>query len=56
MTRFISRQVVSTRSPKIKVDAGLSVGRYRFQLTVIDAAGNRSKPARLTVTIKPVTR
>jgi len=53
MTRFVTRRVVRSRSPEVVVDAGLAVGRHQFQLTAIDAAGNRSKPARVTITVQP---
>lgn len=44
MARFAINQPITTREPSVTVDAGLTVGRHRFQLEVIDSAGNRSRP------------
>ena len=51
MADFRDQQKFETREPFIKVDPGLPVGRYRFQLTVVDNDGNRSKAALLNVEI-----
>ena len=43
MTAFAYNQPIVTLKPGIQVD-GLKTGVYRFQLRVIDDAGNVSKP------------
>ena len=52
MVDFTRTQRIQTDEPQVKVDAGLKEGRYVFQLTVIDRAGNSSKPARINVEVK----
>ncbi len=52
----VSGRIKRTRHPLLLVDAGLPVGRHRFQLIVVDAAGNRSKPAEVTVVISRAAR
>ncbi|QSA98403.1 hypothetical protein [Methylococcus sp. EFPC2] len=42
MARFRINEPITTREPSIVVDAGLDAGVHRFQLEVLDAAGNRS--------------
>ncbi len=51
MVDFRRRKRVGSRDASIKVDPGLPVGRYTFQLTAFDEAGNKSKPARIRVEI-----
>jgi hypothetical protein len=51
MPDFRDRQKFKTSEPFIRVDAGLPVGRYQFQLTVVDDQGNSSKPALLNLEI-----
>lgn len=43
--KFELNKPIETRVPSIVVDGSLEPGRNRFMLEVIDAAGNRSKPA-----------
>jgi hypothetical protein len=52
MVDFTRATRVETDEPVIKVDPGLKEGRYVFQLTVIDQAGNKSRPAQMKVEIK----
>ncbi len=52
MVDFRKSKRVTTPKPFIKVNAGLPAGRYIFQLTVVDGAGNKSKPARIKIEIK----
>lgn len=52
MTRFVRARPVQTRRSSVVVDGGLRPGRYRFQLEVMDSAGNLSKPAILTVSVQ----
>lgn len=51
MVDFRSISSVETSQAAIKVDAGLPVGKYIFQLTVIDERGNKSKPVRMKLEI-----
>jgi uncharacterized protein (DUF2141 family) len=51
MADFSRNRRIITREPIIKVDAGLPAGRYAVALTVIDSAGNVSKPAKITIEI-----
>jgi len=53
MTQFVTGKPVQTRKAFVVVDAGLKPGRRRFQLEVMDSAGNLSKPAIVTVSIRP---
>ena len=53
MPTFKAGQTIATQAPTIAVDPGLPPGRHRFQLEVVDAAGNRSKPATAMVEIRP---
>ena len=45
MPRFAVNQTIETREPTITVEPDLAPGRHRFQLEVLDQAGNRSRPA-----------
>ncbi|NNE64859.1 MAG: hypothetical protein HKN34_12300 [Gammaproteobacteria bacterium] len=51
MVDFRDKKRVATRDASIRVDPGLPAGRYVFQLTAVDAAGTRSKPARIRVEV-----
>ena len=51
MADFITNKRIETKESIIKVDAGLSVGTYIFQLTVVDSNGNISKPDQIQVQI-----
>ena len=42
---------VETTTPKLVVDAGLSVGVHRIRLVVVDASGLRSQPTEVVVRI-----
>src|SRR5262245_55051882 len=52
MARFVLNQMIETAEPTIAVDPGLPLGRHRFQLVVIDAAGRRSRPVEAIVEIQ----
>lgn len=45
MVDFRDKKRVESTKAVINVDAGLPVGKYLLQLTVVDEAGNRSRPA-----------
>ncbi|KQP37382.1 hypothetical protein [Pseudorhodoferax sp. Leaf274] len=45
MAQFAVGKPITTDTPGIAVDAGLAVGRHRFRLEVLDAAGLRSRVA-----------
>lgn len=51
MVDFRDKKRIETRGAVLNVDAGLPVGRYVFQLTVVDKAGNSSVPTRIKVEI-----
>lgn len=51
MTKFVVGQTQATKESVVLVDAGLPVGAHRFQLSVQDADGNRSAPARALVQV-----
>jgi hypothetical protein len=55
MVQFRLNQTIETTEPTITVDAGLPAGRHRFQLVVIDDAGNRSQPAFAIVEVQSGT-
>ena len=52
MPAFAVNQPITTPTPTIVVDAGLPAGSHRFQLVVIDSAGNRSAADVGVVTIQ----
>lgn len=52
MATFELNRPIETRTPRIEVDAGLPPGRYRFALTVMDAAGNESRQDFQTVQVR----
>jgi hypothetical protein len=54
MTAFSPNKPVTTREPRVDVDAGLPAGSHTFELVVTDDAGNRSQPARVVVEIRSV--
>ena len=56
MATFKLNEPITTRDSRIAVDAGLPPGRYQFALTVVDAAGNLSRPSLHTVQILPTGR
>lgn len=51
MVDFRDKKRLETTAPVINVDAGLPVGNYKLQLTVVDETGNRSKPAGIGLVI-----
>jgi len=51
MVDFTRQRRFKTTKASIRVDTGLKVGSYLFQLTVIDEHGNRSQPAKIRVDI-----
>lgn len=51
MVDFRNKSRVVTTKAAINIDPGLPVGRYVFQLTTIDEAGNKSKPTRIRIEI-----
>jgi hypothetical protein len=51
MARFEINQTIVTSEPQLTVDAGLPVGRHRFQLVVEDSSGNLSDPDVAEVTV-----
>ena len=51
MADFITNKRIETVESFIAIDAGLPVGRYIFQLTVVDSNGNISKPSQIQVQI-----
>ncbi len=51
MVDFRDLKRIETTEAVIKVDAGLPVGKYAFQLTVIDEHGNKSSPGRVNIKI-----
>ena len=62
MATFTVGKPITTKEPTVTVDAGLPVGLHRFQLVVVDDAGNRSEPdvavvsvQRLVTPLPPVT-
>jgi hypothetical protein len=52
MAVFSIGKPITTAVPVIAVDPGLAIGVHRFQLEVIDTAGNRSKPDVAEVTVQ----
>ena len=51
MADFRQKKKFKSRVPQLKVAAGLPVGTYVFQLEVEDVSGNKSKAAKIKVTI-----
>ncbi len=54
MARFVRNQPITTAEPIIPVDGGLALGRHRFQLVVVDAAGRRSTPHEAVVDVQNI--
>jgi len=52
MAAFSIGKPITTTVPVIAGDAGLAIGVHRFQLEVIDTAGNRSKSDIAEVTVQ----
>jgi hypothetical protein len=51
---FVPGRPITTDQPFIEVDAGLPVGTHRFQLVVVDAQGNQSRPDIRAVTVSRI--
>lgn len=51
MVAFVVGRPVASDSPRISVDAGLRPGVHRFQLVVVDSAGQRSAPDEVRVQV-----
>jgi hypothetical protein len=51
MAVFTPGKAIVTDTPAITVDGGLTVGKHRFTLEVVDDQGNQSPSASLDVTI-----
>ena len=47
---------VETTIPRLVVDAGLAIGRHRFQLVVVNRRGQRSQPADVVIEISRQTK
>jgi hypothetical protein len=52
--RFQRNAPIEITQPTVVVDAGLPPGTHRFQLVVVDEAGNRSRPAEVVVKITAI--
>ena len=52
MVAFVAGKPLTTDTPVVVVDAGLPVGRHRFQLVVVNAAGTASKPSEIVVQVQ----
>ena len=52
MVSFVAGKPVTTDTPGVLVDAGLPIGRHRFQLVVLDSGGLRSKPDEIVVQVQ----
>ena len=55
MAKFVVGQPIVTAVPSIVVDAGLPVGRHRFQLEVLTDTGQRSAPDVAVVEVQQST-
>ncbi len=59
MAKFVVSTAISGTDPTIEVTVDpaspLPVGQHRFQLVVVDEAGNQSLPATVDVTVKDTT-
>ena len=53
MTRLAVGQPLTTREPRIEIDAGLAAGTHRFQLEVFGDSGLRSGPDVASVVVQP---
>lgn len=59
MPEFTLNQPIETRDPQIEVTSGnapLPIGRLRFQLVVVDDAGNESLPSTVEVIVADTAR
>src|SRR5262245_56633210 len=54
MARFEINAPITTREPTVTVDAGLSIGRHRFRLEVIDAQRRTSSPHEAIVEVQRI--
>ena len=54
MARFAVNRPITTSEPTVTVDAGLPIGRHRFRLEVIGAAGSRSAPDEAIVEVQSI--
>ena len=52
--KFEPNKPFESTKPTVVVDRGLPPGDYTFQLVVFNAAGQRSKPMRVIVTIERI--
>jgi hypothetical protein len=59
MAKFVVSTPISGTDPTIEVTVDianpLAIGQHRFQLVVVDEAGNQSLPATVDVTVKDTT-
>ncbi|SFI42660.1 hypothetical protein [Albimonas pacifica] len=51
MAELVPGKTLAQKSPDLLVENRLKVGRWRFRLTVVDGAGNESRPAELVVQV-----
>lgn len=51
MAELVPGKPLAQKSPDLLVENRLKVGRWRFRLTVVDGAGNESRPAELVVQV-----
>lgn len=51
MANFVARKKVVTKTPNLRVDAGLPVGVHHFQLVLLYTDGRRSSPFDIRVNI-----
>ncbi len=51
MANFVTRKKVLTKTPNLRVDAGLPVGVHHFQLVLLYTDGSRSDPFDIHVKI-----
>lgn len=54
MARFDLNQTIATSESTLVVDAGMPVGRHRFQLEVFNEAGRRSRPDIVVVNVQRI--
>ena len=52
MPVFQLNEPIETDEPVVEVDALPRIGRYIFELVVVDGQGERSAPVRATVTVR----
>lgn len=51
MATLVPGKTLAQKAPELVVENRLKVGRWRFRLSVVDAAGNESRPAELVVQV-----